>query len=176
MVPGNLSEVIREAVFLISVAQPEIAFAIDLPEEPLMARFDPRLMTQALTNVVKNATEAIAAVPADQRDEGHITVSARGDDGSVVVDVADNGIGFPKNNRHRLLEPYMTTRDKGTGLGLAIVAKIVEEHGGRLEMLDAPAVAAGGHGALIRIMLPRLETATTSETGTPGMQVPAAVG
>jgi two-component system nitrogen regulation sensor histidine kinase NtrY len=159
MAAGNLSEAIREAVFLISVAQPEIAFTIDLPDEPLMARFDARLMAQALTNVVKNATEAIAALPGDQRRDGRISVSARADDGSVVVDVADNGVGFPRQNRHRLLEPYVTTREKGTGLGLAIVAKIIEEHGGRLELLDAPAVATGGHGALIRITLPRLETA-----------------
>ena len=163
MTAGNLSEAIREAVFLISVSQPEIAFDIDLPAEPLMARFDARLMAQALTNIVKNATEAIAAVPAEGRGQGRVTVSARTDDGSIVVDVADNGIGFPKQNRHRLLEPYMTTREKGTGLGLAIVTKIVEEHGGRLELLDAPAVATGGRGALIRIMLPRLEA--TGEGG-----------
>ncbi len=118
-------------------------------------------MAQALTNVVKNATEAIAALPAEEPGQGRVTVSARTDDGSVVVDVADNGIGFPKQNRHRLLEPYMTTREKGTGLGLAIVTKIVEEHGGRLELLDAPGVATGGHGALIRIVLPRLETEAT---------------
>jgi two-component system nitrogen regulation sensor histidine kinase NtrY len=157
MTVGNLSEAVRESVFVISVSQPEIAFDIDLPDEPLMARFDPRLMAQALTNIVKNATEAIAAVPGEERGQGRVMVSARADDGSIVVDVADNGIGFPNQNRQRLLEPYMTTREKGTGLGLAIVTKIVEEHGGRLELLDAPAVASGGRGALIRIMLPRLE-------------------
>jgi two-component system nitrogen regulation sensor histidine kinase NtrY len=73
--------------------------------------------------------------------------------------VIDNGIGLPKENRQRLLEPYFTTREKGTGLGLAIVTKIVEDHGGRIDLLDSPEVATGGRGALIRITLPRIETA-----------------
>ena len=68
----------------------------------------------------------------------------------------DNGIGLPKENRQRLLEPYMTTREKGTGLGLAIVTKIIEDHGGRIELLDSPEVATGGRGAMIRITLPRV--------------------
>ncbi|MEX0852975.1 MAG: PAS domain-containing sensor histidine kinase [Bauldia sp.] len=159
MAAGNLSETIREAVFLMSVAHPELQFKTSLPESPLSGRFDARLIGQALTNVIKNAAEAIAAVPADGRGEGRIEVSARADDGEAVIDLIDNGIGFPRQNRQRLLEPYMTTREKGTGLGLAIVAKIIEEHGGRLELLDAPAVATGGRGALIRIVLPCLDAA-----------------
>jgi two-component system nitrogen regulation sensor histidine kinase NtrY len=151
----NLSESIREAVFLLEVSHPDIAFTVDLPEAPLMGRFDGRLMAQALTNVVKNATEAIAAVPTEQRGEARIAVSGRLSDSSIVVDVIDNGIGLPKENRHRLLEPYMTTREKGTGLGLAIVTKIIEDHGGRIDLLDSPEVATGGRGAMIRITLPR---------------------
>ncbi len=65
----------------------------------------------------------------------------------VVIDVIDNGPGLPKENRERLLEPYVTTREKGTGLGLAIVGKIFEEHGGRIELNDAPADFASGRGA-----------------------------
>jgi two-component system nitrogen regulation sensor histidine kinase NtrY len=153
----NLSEAIREAVFLIEVAHPDIAFSVQLPEEPLMGRFDARMMGQVLTNVVKNATEAIAAVPPAERAEpGRIAVAGRLDRETIVVDVVDNGIGLPGENRHRLLEPYFTTREKGTGLGLAIVTKIVEEHGGRVELLDSPEVADGGRGAMIRITLPRL--------------------
>jgi two-component system nitrogen regulation sensor histidine kinase NtrY len=69
-----------------------------------------------------------------------------------AVDVIDNGIGLPKENRHRLLEPYVTTREKGTGLGLAIVGKILEEHGGGLGLYDAPAGSGGQQrGALIRL-------------------------
>ena len=157
-VAGNLSDAIREAIFLISVSQPDIRFDRDLPEEPLQVSFDSRLMGQALANVIKNATEAIHALPPDTDAKGRILVSARAEESSIVVDVIDNGIGLPRENRHRLLEPYVTTRDKGTGLGLAIVTKIIEEHGGRVELLDAPAVAEGGRGAMIRITVPRLET------------------
>ncbi|TKB80904.1 MAG: PAS domain-containing sensor histidine kinase, partial [Mesorhizobium sp.] len=70
------------------------------------------------------------------------------------IDVIDNGRGLPRENRQRLLEPYMTTREKGTGLGLAIVKKIVEDHGGRLELHDAPADFHDGRGAMISIILP----------------------
>jgi two-component system nitrogen regulation sensor histidine kinase NtrY len=155
----NLSESIREAVFLMEVAHPDIAFRLELPSEPLIGRFDARLMAQALTNIVKNASEAIAAVPPERTEKGSIVVSARHEDATIVVDVIDNGIGLPKEGRHRLLEPYMTTREKGTGLGLAIVTKIIEEHGGRIELLDAPAVERGGTGALIRITMPRADLA-----------------
>lgn len=158
IVPGNLSDAIREAVFLISVAQPDIQFDRDLPKEPLMGRFDARLIGQALANVIKNATEAIHALPPDTAGRGHIVVSGRVEGGSIVVDVVDNGVGLPRENRHRLLEPYVTTREKGTGLGLAIVTKIIEEHSGRVELLDAPSVATGGRGAMIRITLPHLES------------------
>jgi two-component system nitrogen regulation sensor histidine kinase NtrY len=164
-VPGNLSDAIREAIFLISVSQPDIRFDRDLPDEPLNVSFDSRLMGQALANVIKNATEAIHALPPDSGEKGRVLVSARAEGPSIVVDVIDNGVGLPRENRHRLLEPYVTTRDKGTGLGLAIVTKIIEEHGGRVELLDAPAVAEGGRGAMIRITVPRLETrAAAKET------------
>jgi two-component system nitrogen regulation sensor histidine kinase NtrY len=157
---GNLSDSIREAVFLLEVAHPDIAFKVDLPEAPLLGRFDARLISQAFTNIVKNGTEAIAALPPDQREGAGISVNARVEDDSIVVDVTDTGIGLPSENRHRLLEPYMTTREKGTGLGLAIVTKIIEEHGGRIELLDSPEVQRGGHGALIRITLPGLPAET----------------
>jgi two-component system nitrogen regulation sensor histidine kinase NtrY len=168
IVTGNLSDAVREAVFLISVSQPEITFNTQLPPEPLLGRFDARLMGQALANVIKNATEAIAAVPPTPDFKGAISVVARNESNSIVVDVVDNGIGLPRENRHRLLEPYVTTREKGTGLGLAIVTKIIEEHGGHVELLDAPSVATGGRGAMIRITLPRaVEAANTVQTEEP---------
>ncbi len=156
-ITGDLAGSIRELVFLISVSQPDIDFKVDLPKTPLVGRFDARLMGQALTNVVKNATEAVQAVPAETRGQGQIAVSARIEDEQIVVDIVDNGIGLPRENRQRLLEPYMTTREKGTGLGLAIVAKIIEEHGGHLELLDAPTETNGRRGANIRIILPRVD-------------------
>ena len=156
-VTGNLADSIRESVFLISVSQPDIDFKVDLPATPLMGRFDARLMGQALTNVVKNATEAVLAVTSEGRGQGRISVSARVDGGLIVLDIIDNGVGLPRENRQRLLEPYMTTREKGTGLGLAIVAKIIEEHDGRIELLDAPTETDGRRGANIRITLPRVD-------------------
>src|SRR5690606_40312778 len=89
---------------------------------------------------------------------GAIRIRARRLDGQICVDVIDNGKGLPRENRQRLLEPYMTTREKGTGLGLAIVKKIVEDHGGRLELHDAPKSFFGGQGALIRMVFPASKT------------------
>jgi len=168
----NLSDSIREAVFLLEVAHPEIDFTVNLPAEPLLGRFDARLMGQALANIVKNGTEAIAAVAPEERGKGRIVVTGRTDGDSIIVDVMDNGIGFPAEHRHRLLEPYMTTREKGTGLGLAIVTKIIEDHRGRVELLDASDVEAGARGALFRIILPRLGDAQRPAVA-PGEAVPA---
>ena len=144
----DVADTVRQVVFLMRVGHPDIDFEVELPADAMPARFDRRLISQALTNIVKNATEAIGAVPAAELGRGRITVSARRDGNDVVIDVIDNGIGLPKENRARLLEPYVTTREKGTGLGLAIVGRILEEHGGRIELRDAsekfPARAAPG--------------------------------
>ena len=150
----DLNAVVREAVFLQEVAQPNIRFALDLPETPVLARIDHRLVTQALTNVVKNATELIEAVGRLDTEPGIITVSVRLEPNAAIVEVEDNGKGLPKEDRERLLEPYMTTREKGTGLGLAIVRKIMEEHGGSIALLDASTVAKGGRGARVRLSFP----------------------
>ena len=117
----------------------------------MTARFDRRLISQALTNIVKNATEAIGAVPAAELGRGRIVVSAQRDGKDIVIDVIDNGIGLPKENRARLLEPYVTTREKGTGLGLAIVGRILEEHGGKLELRDAAEKIPGARGAWMQL-------------------------
>ena len=148
----NLSDIARQVVFLMRVGYPDVKFDIETPSEPLIARFDRRLISQALTNIVKNAVEAIEVVPADQRGKGHITVRAGREGDLAVIDVIDNGIGLPPQNRERLLEPYVTTREKGTGLGLAIVGKILEEHGGKIDLRDAPEPKGGGRrGAWVRL-------------------------
>ena len=116
-----------------------------------ISRFDRRLISQALTNIIKNAAEAIAAVPTSEFGRGRIRVSAFRDGGDIVIDVIDNGIGLPKENRSRLLEPYVTTREKGTGLGLAIVGRILEDHGGRIELGDAASKVQGQRGAWMRL-------------------------
>src|SRR4029077_18285616 len=122
-----------------------------IAEDPMPARFDPRLISQAVTNIVKNATEAIAAVPPAELGKGRILVTAVREEGDIIVDVVDNGIGLPKENRSRLLEPYVTTREKGTGLGLAIVGRILEEPGGRIELHDAAEKVPGQRGAWMRL-------------------------
>ena len=147
----DLSECVRRVLFLMRVAHPEIQFEDSLPDGPVLMRFDRRLLSQALTNIVKNATEGIAArepEPFKGRIKLTLTIGA-----DVEIDIDDNGKGFPKEARQRLLEPYMTTRAEGTGLGLPIVAKILEDHGGGLDLLDAP----GGQGARVHLHFPNRE-------------------
>ncbi|MDQ0468734.1 two-component system nitrogen regulation sensor histidine kinase NtrY [Labrys wisconsinensis] len=150
----DLADMVKQVVFLMRVGNPEVNFEFAAPAEPVVARFDRRLLSQAVTNIVKNAAEAIAGVPEEVRGQGQVSVSVVRNDTTVAIEVTDNGVGLPKENRQRLLEPYVTTREKGTGLGLAIVGKIMEEHGGGIELLDAPAVATGGRGALLRLWFP----------------------
>jgi len=146
----DLTACLRQVLFLMRVGHPEITMEEDLPVDPVSACFDRRLLSQALTNIIKNATEGIAA--AHERGETpRIRVAMVLDDhGTVSIDVIDNGKGFPKENRHQLLEPYVTTRAEGTGLGLPIVAKILEDHGGGIELLDAPQ----GQGARVHLWFP----------------------
>jgi two-component system nitrogen regulation sensor histidine kinase NtrY len=128
-----LIDICRQAVFLHEIAHPAITFSINASDPTLQLVCDRRQLGQALTNLVKNAVEAVEA---KEDGNGEISVSLSGDvDGTIVLSVSDNGIGLPKE-RDRLAEPYMTTRAKGTGLGLAIVKKIVEEHGGTLDFSD----------------------------------------
>ena len=147
----DVAETVRQAVFLMRVGHSDIDIDVEISEDPMPARFDRRLISQALTNIIKNATEAITVVPPAELGRGKIHVSARRDGDDVVIDVIDNGIGLPKENRSRLLEPYVTTREKGTGLGLAIVGRILEEHGGGIELSDAAAKYPGERGAWVRM-------------------------
>ena len=122
----------------------------------MIGDFDARMLGQAFGNLVKNATEAIDAVPDDTpRDIKRILVRAYGspNERDYIIDIIDNGNGLPNENRHRLLEPYMTMREKGTGLGLAIVKKIAEDHDGSLELHDAPADFDENPGAMFRVIL-----------------------
>lgn len=151
----DLTDTIKQVIFLMRVGNPNVEIEAHLGEERLEADFDRRLLGQALTNVIKNAVEATIAVPGQEERGGRVELRLEKLFDQLVIDVTDNGIGLPKEQRERLLEPYMTTREKGTGLGLAIVAKIIEELGGSIELLDAPAVAEGGHGARIRLLFPQ---------------------
>ncbi|WP_298262061.1 PAS domain-containing sensor histidine kinase [Bradyrhizobium sp.] len=147
----DVADTVRQAVFLMRVGHPDVDIDAEIKEEPLRAKFDRRLISQALTNIIKNATEAIEVVPAGELERGRIDVIAARDNDDIVIDVVDNGIGLPKTSRARLLEPYVTTREKGTGLGLAIVGRVLEDHGGRIELHDASELRPGARGAWMRL-------------------------
>jgi two-component system nitrogen regulation sensor histidine kinase NtrY len=147
----DVADTVRQAVFLMRVGHPDIDIEAEIKEEPMRAQFDRRLISQALTNIIKNATEAIEAVPAEDLGKGRIEVIAAQENDNIVIDVIDNGIGLPKVSRARLLEPYVTTREKGTGLGLAIVGRVLEDHGGRIELNDAADIRPGARGAWMRL-------------------------
>ena len=147
----DVADTVRQTVFLMRVGYPDIDIDVDINQEPMLAKFDRRLISQGLTNIIKNATEAISAVPSGEIERGHIDVIAARENDDIVIDIVDNGIGLPKESRARLLEPYVTTREKGTGLGLAIVGRVLEDHGGRIELNDASALRPGARGAWVRM-------------------------
>ncbi|UYO00347.1 MAG: PAS domain-containing sensor histidine kinase [Devosia sp.] len=150
---ADLSDTVRQAVFLESVRLPEVTIVTLLPEEPIAAWFDTRLVSQTLTNLIKNAVEAFEDIQLSSDWQPTITVEAHVEGSHARIAVSDNGKGWPKDNRQRLLEPYMTTREKGTGLGLAIVARIIEQHGGIVELIDAEPDAQGRVGACVTFTL-----------------------
>jgi len=142
-----ISEIARQALFLHEVAHPDIQFVLNAPDPSPTLVCDRRQLGQALTNVVKNAVEAIQQKrESGDSSEQRVAMDIKEREGCLVIEVADTGIGLP-TDRGRLTEPYMTTRVKGTGLGLAIVKKIIEEHFGRVEFEDAP-----GGGTLVRLL------------------------
>lgn len=179
---GDFRDVVQEPVILFREGHPGVTFKLEMPGQPVKGSFDRRLMTQAVTNLVKNATEAVETaqenIPGDNKDYRptvHASLQPYSD--RLVIEVVDNGMGLPKSNRSRLLEPYVTTKgSKGTGLGLAIVQKIVEQHGGRLVLEDAKHATIGPKdlgldethlGACIRLTLPLKDSDRDahSETG-----------
>ena len=116
------------------------------------------LINQALTNILKNAGESIGTrlqTASASNHKGVIEVLLKNKSDVILLNISDNGVGLPQD-RSRLFEPYVTTRDKGTGLGLAIVKKIIEEHGGILKLEDYyPFANTGIVGALVSIELPK---------------------
>lgn len=162
----DLREALREASFLVEVSRSDIRFERDFGDTPLIGQFDSRLMGQAFGNVIKNAAESVEAVVKEGHVDGHILIRSRQDADSIVVEILDSGKGLPREHRQRLLEPYMTTREKGTGLGLAIVKKIVEDHLGQLELHDAPDDFYGGRGAMIRMIFPMTHTSAMGPEST----------
>jgi two-component system nitrogen regulation sensor histidine kinase NtrY len=143
-----VQELVQQAVFLQRVGNPNIEFTTHMPPQPIYFEGDGRLISQALTNVIKNATEAVAAYADEHGGQGEIATSIEQANDKVVFAIQDNGVGLPHEQRHRLTEPYVTTRVKGTGLGLAIVRKIAEDHGGEITLADRD---DGTHGAQVRL-------------------------
>ena len=153
----DIAGLLRSAVVLQEAGQPDVSFDIDIPGTPVLTEIDATMISQAFTNLLKNAGEAIEARQQKQKDDtapGKIIVQMTPSAQQICIMVADNGTGLPAD-RSRLFEPYVTTRDKGTGLGLAIVRKIIEEHGGSLKLEDAdPFDGADFKGAKAVILMP----------------------
>ncbi len=154
----DLVAVVRDAILLQEAALGQIKVVSNLPPEPLAVEFDATLISQALTNLIKNAGEAIDTLIEKGAPEAYVPevrIGLVASEEMAILSISDNGLGLPED-RARLFEPYVTTRAKGTGLGLPIVKKIIEEHGGTLSLTDAPLFAGATHrGAMAEIRLPR---------------------
>ena len=150
----DLADCVRQSLFLARVGRPDITFEDDLPAEPTMVDFDRRLVSQALTNILKNAGEGIDALDPPSETPRIVVSLGLDGEGRARISVSDNGKGFPAQDRHKLTEPYVTTRAEGTGLGLPIVLKIFEDHQGGLELLDGLLRPDGGRGAQVLMTLP----------------------
>ena len=142
----DIGLIAREALILQKAARPDIEFITNIPEQGPRAPCDRRLITQAITNLLQNAADAVA-----MREGAHrIGLSVGVRDGQISISVTDDGVGLPEANRAELTEPYVTTKQKGTGLGLAIVKKIMEDHSGSLSLADR----VDGFGAEVTLVLP----------------------
>lgn len=142
----NISDIVRHSVFLHEVSKTNIEFKVTADNDNIDMFCDRRQMGQAITNVVKNATEAIQErLDNDMNHKGRIKVNIHNDNSYLTISITDNGIGLPPE-KSRIVEPYVTTRSSGSGLGLAIVKKIVEEHFGRMSFDDFP-----GGGAIVNM-------------------------
>ncbi len=148
----NINDLCRQGVFLHRNSHSQITYDAELPEEVVFAECDGRQISQAVTNLLLNAAEAIEGRTGENPPPGHIRLRVSVHDGNVEIVVEDNGKGLPGECRENLTEPYVTSRAKGTGLGLAIVRKIMEDHKGALLLEDA---AEGG--ARVRMVFPSVE-------------------
>ena len=151
MRPETLERLAREAMVLQRVAHPRIEWTVEIQDNP-RATCDRRLIGQALTNLLTNAADAVSM----REGARHVTLRLLAEGETAVFSVIDDGIGLPETDRARLTEPYVTHKPKGTGLGLAIVRKIMEDHGGHLELLEG----LNGVGAEVRLVLPALPAAS----------------
>lgn len=166
----DLTKLISDAVHLFKTASPDIKIDFNNQVGDVMGQLDETMINQAITNLIKNASEAIETHVKNGVAKSYkpqIKVHLNPDEAGVEILIQDNGVGLPGEQRSRLFEPYVTNRENGTGLGLSIVKKIIEEHGGTLELLDAPAFSKTKHcGAMARITLPITATKDGTKTAT----------
>ena len=148
----DAADIVSQAVFLQRIAHPEISYRFE-QEGTLMMVGDKRQLSQALTNALKNAQEAVSIKDPDEA-SAVIEVRLETSDNDLKISVFDNGPGWPKKNRYSLVEPYNTSRAQGTGLGLSIVKKVMEDHSGFLLLEDAPWCDSGGTGAGLILVFP----------------------
>ena len=157
--PTNVTKLLKDVILLFQVSSPKIDIVFNNLYDDFNISIDETMINQAFTNLIKNAGEAIESKLNSQPDlkfnpEIRITIDQVMNDLEITIE--DNGIGLPNQERSRLFEPYVTNRENGTGLGLSIVKKIIEEHNGTLELLDAsPFSEADNFGAKMRIVFPK---------------------
>ena len=155
--PEDVGLIVRETLVLQKTAMPKIAWTSDIPARGPVAPCDKRMIRQAVTNLLRNAADAVAM----REGAGAITVAVSDSRDVILIRVTDDGVGLPKEDRARLTEPYVTHKPKGTGLGLAIVKKIMEDHGGQVILDDRPE----GPGTVATLLLPM--TAAGMSAGAP---------
>jgi two-component system nitrogen regulation sensor histidine kinase NtrY len=155
----DIEEIVGRVVLLQRSANPAITYVTETPAGKVLVACDERQTAQAMTNLLQNAADSLnARLKRASSPPGEIRVVISERDDAIAVAVEDNGLGLPKENRERLTEPYVTTRAEGTGLGLAIVKKIMEDHGGRLELTDRKPM-----GARVTLIFPKVESNTANE-------------
>jgi two-component system nitrogen regulation sensor histidine kinase NtrY len=161
--PEDAGKVLRDALVLQQAAHADIAYEVSIPEPAPVLPMDRRLIGNALTNLLQNAADAVAARPRESpADSGRIVARLEAVPEGWAMVIEDDGVGLPQGeDRARLTEPYVTHKAKGTGLGLAIVKKIMEDHGGRLTLEDR----GESPGARAMLILPADAPARREELG-----------
>ena len=150
----DVADIVARSVFLQRIASPDLKFSFTHPGATSMLG-DQRLLSQAMTNGLKNAVESIRSVSdEDKLSQHHIDIEITKSEDELRIAIHDSGLGWPKKNRYTVLEPYHTSKFEGTGLGLSIVKKVMEDHGGYLLLEDAPWCEDGGKGASLIMVFP----------------------
>lgn len=149
--PFEMLSLLKSSGFSQGMVSPDVTINVESELDSSVYAGDERLLGQAFGNLVKNAAEAIEGMPDEDEVQGTITITLSGDAAGQEIVIEDNGPGFPEDVRDRLLEPYVTTREKGTGLGLAIVNRIIADHGGSISLQNR---LDGLRGARVRVTLP----------------------